>query len=154
MNGDRFTITNVRYDTFVLKDLFDKEQETIVSIKVLQLDNDIEVNFITPGTEEKKQLDNFGIKMTKQIKRLSDKTDKDKEIRKGYFRELKEILSKATIQAKLSFSQTCHKSQGASYDTVFVYEGVNNNKNQDGNKLRYTAVSRASNKLVIFGNRR
>jgi hypothetical protein len=53
--------------------------------------------------------------------------------------------------ANYSYSITCHKSQGSTYNTVFVMEDdLDVNRNiEERNRIKYTAYTRASKKVYI-----
>ena len=68
---------------------------------------------------------------------------------KNYF-NLKEMLA----DLRPMFAQTCHKSQGSTYDTVFVdlQDVSRNNKWLEVAQLVYTAMTRASNHVHFYGH--
>jgi hypothetical protein len=62
------------------------------------------------------------------------------------------IIKTVFIEVDYGYALTVHKSQGSTYDDVYVeYSNLmDNRKENEKNKLLYTAITRCSNKLHIF----
>lgn len=56
------------------------------------------------------------------------------------------------IQIKFTYALTCHKSQGGQWPVIFLDQGWRNNKEIDGELLRwlYTGVTRATSELYLI----
>ena len=66
-----------------------------------------------------------------------------------------EMLTDKFAAVKYNYAITCHKSQGSTYEKVFVIEDdIDINPNLiERNRIKYTAVSRASKELFILSKR-
>ncbi|MDR0367679.1 MAG: AAA family ATPase [Bacteroidales bacterium] len=55
------------------------------------------------------------------------------------------------LQIKFAYAQTCHKTQGGQWDSVFVYQGYvpENSPSNDYYRWLYTAVTRAKKELFV-----
>jgi exodeoxyribonuclease-5 len=56
------------------------------------------------------------------------------------------------LQVKFAYAQTCHKTQGGQWDTVFIYQGyiAENTLGDDYFHWLYTAVTRTKKRLAII----
>ena len=56
------------------------------------------------------------------------------------------------LQLKFAYAQTCHKTQGGQWDSVFIYQGylMEDNLNEDYYRWLYTAVTRAKKELFVI----
>ena len=65
---------------------------------------------------------------------------------------LNHIITSSYLEVDYGYALTVHKSQGSTYDNVFVeYNNLlANKKDTEKDKLLYTAITRSANKLHIF----
>lgn len=75
----------------------------------------------------------------------------DIQDKKYYWKEFYDFKSKFA-NCNYAYAITCHKSQGSTYDTVFVdINNISLNPNvEERNRIIYTAVTRAKNKVIII----
>lgn len=66
-----------------------------------------------------------------------------------------EMLKERFAKVKYNYAITAHKSQGSTYKNVYIIEDdIDKNQNLvERNRIKYTAVSRASEKLYILSKR-
>lgn len=81
-------------------------------------------------------------------KRAGNATGKDRSLLWKFFFSLKEEFA----NVKYNYCITAHKSQGSTYQYVFVQDwDIQANRNiEERNRIRYVAVTRASQKLFII----
>jgi len=112
--------------------------------------------------------DEFDDKMIKILHEDSEKDhtqiiknliEKAKSLPKGSLEAKKEWKNyynflKKFADVKYSYSMTCHKSQGSTYNTTFVYvDDIMKNQNVfERNRILYTAITRASKNLFLIYN--
>jgi exodeoxyribonuclease-5 len=74
--------------------------------------------------------------------------------RRKMFKEY-EMLSERFAKVKYNYAITAHKSQGSTYNNVFIIEDdIDKNPTYiERNRIKYTAVSRASHNLFILSKR-
>lgn len=155
-NGYRGTITNVKKIKYKVKknagiEEFVDNQEIGFDFFELTLDNE---NIILTIDKENEYFFNKWYKdlvnKIKKLKQIDKEKDEDFKKRKiDYFRKARSVKNK-NCKVSFSFSTTIHKSQGSSYDYVFVFNHFNNYYNQ--NREKYTACSRSRLELNIFQN--
>lgn len=64
------------------------------------------------------------------------------------------MLQEIFADVNYNYAITAHRSQGSTYENVFIIENdINRNRNVvERNRIKYTAFTRPSRKLFIFGN--
>ena len=65
---------------------------------------------------------------------------------------LSHVITNTYIEVDYGYALTVHKSQGSTYDDVYIeYNNLlSNTKSTEKNKLLYTAITRCSNKLHLY----
>jgi len=65
---------------------------------------------------------------------------------------LSHVITNTYIEVDYGYALTVHKSQGSTYDDVYIeYNNILSNTNtSEKNKLLYTAITRCSNKLHVY----
>jgi ATP-dependent exoDNAse (exonuclease V) alpha subunit len=153
-NGYRGTITNVKKIKYKVKknagiEEFVDNEEIEFDFFELTIDNEYIIKTINKDDEF--IFNKWYKDMINKIKKLKQgEKEKDEDFKKRKIDYFKKVRSKNNRNCKLSFSfaTTIHKSQGSSYDYVFVYNHFGVFYNQ--NRKKYTACSRARLELNIF----
>lgn len=72
--------------------------------------------------------------------------------RKKRFLEIQQDLYLNALQIKFAYAQTCHKTQGGQWNSVFIYPGyiAENSLGDDYYRWLYTAVTRAKKELFVI----
>jgi hypothetical protein len=62
------------------------------------------------------------------------------------------VITSTYLEVDYGYALTVHKSQGSTYDDVYIeYSNIlENKKDTEKNKLLYTAITRSSNKLHVY----
>lgn len=98
-----------------------------------------------------KKEDESGLK--KVLDKLSNfaKVAKNRKEAWGAFYDVKDIFAEITY----AYAITAHRSQGSTYETVFVdvADICGNSNVVERNRILYTAITRASNKVVVIINK-
>jgi exodeoxyribonuclease-5 len=73
--------------------------------------------------------------------------------KKKRYEEMKKDPYINALQVKFAYAQTCHKTQGGQWDTVFIYQGFigENNLWDEYYRWLYTAVTRTKKRLFWVG---
>lgn len=82
----------------------------------------------------------------------NDKTNKYITLSQLFGHYMSHIITSTYIEIDYGYALTIHKSQGSTYDDVYIeYSNIlSNNKENENNKLLYTAITRCVNKLHVY----
>lgn len=172
-NSDRFTVSEVYNDSMKIslktilddsskynsvanydkiKKLLDKEKYTLtLELWKLILCFDLEVSFAK--YEFRELIKSFKKEIATYIKKYIGKdTDEEKLLRKLLFNNLDKIIKTFCPKISYSFATTIHKSQGSTYDYVYIpYDEINNTHYISyRSKLIYTAFSRTRLDYICY----
>ena len=81
-----------------------------------------------------------------------DKNNKYITLSQMFGHYMSHVITSTYLEFDYGYALTVHKSQGSTYDDVYIeYNNIlSNNKEEERNKLLYTAITRCVNKLHIY----
>ena len=123
--------------------------ESLDSIKNI-IKNSYEVKLMLSKIDEKqlklinKSLGEDGETVDKNIKYIT--------LSQMFGHYMSHVITSSYLEVDYGYASTVHKSQGSTYDDVYIeYSNILSNlKNNERNKLLYTAITRCVNKLHIY----
>jgi len=145
--SDEFTVTEVEKDNKVHEDMPVKFFRTTVSYWDVDMDSNMETHIKILDEGSKKAYEAFLDKKKRIALSFQRGSHEQKKAWRNYFREKERYA-----EVKYNYCITAHKSQGSTYENVIMLESdMDRNINVvERNRIKYTALTRASDKAYIL----
>jgi len=145
--SDEFTVVKVKKGGGAHDGIPVKFFDTVVSYYSIDMSCDMEYRILILDEISKKAYDAFLDRKKRVALSRQRGSFEQKKAWREYYREKERYA-----EVKYNYCITAHKSQGSTYENVIILESdIDNNPNiEERNRIKYTALTRASDKAYIL----